>query len=332
MVDRELPTEVMQLEKSLEAEPTSEWRHDRLLSAFCTEELEDHPRRINHIVAYIRRFPRTIQARCPFTHVDQIRCPEGFAEIEREWLALRDAHPGDADIIRGLALFVANSDPKRAEALLEGALRLEPNNHDLWTDLGRVCLAAEKRLKCFQQALRLGSPQPNLLAWSGRAAIEAENLREAQRIGEALSERALQARLQEDPRINWDDSGADAWNRLRAIAENAPDRPSLVNLVSQHANDTHWAHIILGFVAARRGDVSVAVKHLHLSAHVVGEPRLSSYGPSTVLAEELCKLEQWDDVETFLHNCKTFWQAEILDDWISDVRLRRTPNFDADSE
>ncbi|MBC8070821.1 MAG: hypothetical protein IAG13_21015 [Deltaproteobacteria bacterium] len=327
-VAEEQPAEqISRLERELRDAPDAAWRYFPLLGAFCAREFENDPRRLQHILAALRLDPRDGLVRTPLAHVDPHRSPEAFNAIEREWLELRAAYPRDAEIARGLALFVANQSISRAVAILEDALTLAPDDHGLWVDLGRHCADdPPKQLAAFREALRVGSTQPNLMVWIGRAAYKAGELDEVQRIGETLRARVADAEAVEDPRIDWTATGIHSWRRLRRVIEGAPDRSRIVHLVSDHANDKHWSHTFLGLVAEASGDLDAASTHLRESARVIGEPRLASYGPSLALATALCKAEQWPAVADFLRACSDIWDDEPLDAWIGDVEAKRVPD------
>jgi len=81
-------------------------------------------------------------------------------------------------------------------------------------------------------------------------------------------------------------------------------------------------------VAAEQGQLVEAANHLLCSSNIWGEPRVSNYGPSFLLARKLCEAGLWKDVEGFLVACKDLWDDEILDDWIQEVRNEHIPDFD----
>ena len=87
----------------------------------------------------------------------------------------------------------------------------------------------------------------------------------------------------------------------------------------------HWAHTTLGVVAARNGDVANATQHLRESASVGSDFRLSSYGPSFLLARELCALGEWDAAAAYLQACAAFWNPEPLRGWVRQLRERKMP-------
>ena len=45
-----------------------------------------------------------------YVNVNQSTFPAAFAQIEQEWLRLLEGHPGDPELARGLAAFVAQCD------------------------------------------------------------------------------------------------------------------------------------------------------------------------------------------------------------------------------
>src|SRR5262249_24193893 len=150
-----------------------------------------------------------------------------------------------------------------------------------------------ERFDALQTACVLGSEQPNLLVWMGQAAVDAGRSDDVFRIGRELRTRANRTREIVQASIAWEDTGRAAWKRIQATLEASPDRDQLVGVLRQYANDTHWAHTFLGLEAAERGHLLEAGQHLLSSSKVWGEPRLSSYGPSFVLARKLCEAGLW---------------------------------------
>ena len=299
-----------------------------MLGAFCTSELQRHPRRIELILDFISRFPRSSEAKCPLAHVDPIDAPEDFRSIEALWSRLRDEHPFDPSLSIGHAALIANEDRSRAAEILRETIAVHSDDAALWTELGRIAPKPTEQLDALRKARTLGSNQPNWLVWIGRSAIDAGRSDDVYGIGCELMKRASQTRDTVQSPIAWEDTGQGAWKRIRCALEGSPDRPRLMDALTQYANDTHWAHTFLGVVAADQGQLLEAGRHLLSSAQVWGEPRISSYGPSFILARKLCELGVWNDVEQFLVACKDIWDDEILDDWIQELRNGRIPDFD----
>jgi uncharacterized protein HemY len=321
----ELEAKLQGLEEQLAADPESEELRQDILFEYLRPGLDREPRRIHHIVEYVRRFPRTLIARCPYVHVYPSESPDGFVQIEQEWLRHQAEHPSDPEIIQGHALLVAQGEPDRAAQLLEQALQANPEHPNLWLKLGRVCQEPIRRLQALQQARALGAVQPNLLTWLARAALAAHDTPAAEAAAAELLALADDARSLYGDKLDWPERGRDLWARARAANENDKDARELTSAIGDHANRKHWAHTTLGVLAARRGDVSLAKQHLRDSAAVKGDPRLSSYGPSLLLARALCSLGEWDAAADYLEACAAFWNPEPLQDWVRQLRERRMP-------
>lgn len=322
-----LPEHIRALERDALQHPSSEWRQSRLLGAFCTNDLHGHPRRIELILDFVSRFPRSFAAQSPIVHADRRRAPEAFQSIEAVWSRLRNEHPGDPELVIGHAALVANDDRSRSADILREAITRLPENAALWTELGRIVPEPSERFDALEKARVLGSAQPNLLVWIGRAAVDAGRSDDVFRVGSELRTRASLTRDTVRAPIAWDDTDHDAWTRVREALEHSPDGQRLIHACSQYANDTHWAHTFLGLVAAEQGRLSEASEHLLSSSKVWGEPRLSAHGPSFLLAKKLCEAGSWKTVEGYLIDCINIWEDEILDEWIEDVRNERFPDF-----
>jgi hypothetical protein len=315
------------LDEQLRRDPAARALLEQFLSISCTPDHKADPRRIEHVVAYVRHYPRTAFARCPFAHVYPEDSAEGFQRVEREWMAHLDVSPGDVEIARGLALLVAESNPSRALAILRAVEPSSQGDAELYTDIGRIPQPAAERLAALQRARDLGATQPNLLVWIGEASIDAGELDQAERVGRELAALVDAARALHGDRLDWPERGHDLWARAGAALPERSAATELIRAISDHANRKHWSHTILGVVAIRRGNTAQATGHLAESAAVVGEPRLSSYGPSFRLARELIAHGEWDAVSAFLRTCRAFWQDERLDEWLVDIADRRAPAF-----
>jgi hypothetical protein len=328
--DDPLPPDVQALESEARQHPDSEWRHSRLLLEFCRKDLDRHPRRIEFILDFIARFPRSFSAQSPIVHVDPILDAEAFKSVDALWSSLRRQDINEPDLAIGHAAFVANDDRSRAAEILRTTIAVLPENAALWTELGRIAPDPSERFDALQNARAFGSNQPNLLVWIGRAAVDAGRSDDVVSVGAELRTRAARTRATVPCPVAWDDTGRAAWARIRTALEHSPDRRQLIDALTEYAHDTHWAHTFLGLVAAEQGRLPEAGKHLVDSASVWGEPRLSSYGPSFLLARKLCEAGLWKDVEAFLIACKNFWDDEVLDDWIQEVANEHIPDFDDD--
>jgi hypothetical protein len=315
------------LEKRLEADPDSTSIWEELLSALCTGELVGHPRRIDLLVQFVKRFPRHYIARTPWVSVYPEQSPEGFQRVEREWLTHLHDSPSDPAIARGFAAFVAAENPQRALDALRQAAASNAEDSELWTDMGRICPDPAERLGFLQRARRLGAQQPNLTVWIGRAALDAHDLEVAAEVGADLLRLANQARVLHGDRVDWTDGGRDLWTRARTLLQDDTKARTLTDAISEYRNRHHWGHTFLGVVAARRGDIGLASDHLRLAGAVVGDFRLSSYGPSFRLARELAAHGRWEEVAAYLRSCQTFWNPEPMTAWIREAEQMRLPDL-----
>jgi hypothetical protein len=108
-----------------------------------------------------------------------------------------------------------------------------------------------------------------------------------------------EARAVYGEKLDWPERGRALWARARSGSDSDTAARALVGAITDHAHRKHWAHTTLGVIAARAGDVAEACEHLHESAAVRGDHRLSSYGPSFLLARELCALGEWEADDVF---------------------------------
>jgi tetratricopeptide (TPR) repeat protein len=266
-------------------------------------------------------------ARAPFVHVDQATFPHAFARIEQEWLRLRAEHPGDPELAQGHAALVARCDRDRAVGILDEALKQNPEASGLWLELGRICPEPARSLRALQKARALGASQPNLLSWLARAAVEAGDAVAAEQVAHELLAQVAEARSIYGDKLDWPERGRDLWALARSTSTSEATAQTLVGAINDHAYRKHWAHTTLGVVAARNGDAAKAIQDLRESASVGSDFRLSSYGPSFLLARELCALGEWDAAADYLEACAVFWNPEPLRGWVQQLREHHTPEL-----
>lgn len=315
------------LEQRLEAEPESEELRVQILRRCYTPELWSSARRLNHVLEYVRRFPRTSIARSPFVHFDPTQCPGEFQQVEGVWLELRAGLPEDPSLALGHAACVATGDRERAAQILRAALQTSPQDAKLWTELGRTGPDARERLQALLNARRLGGEQPNLLTWTAHAAMDANDLGAAESIGSELLSLVAQARSEYGEALEWRERQSALYAKAYSTYAEPEQARALIDAISDRDQRVHWGHTALGVVAARRGDMPAACEHLALSANVPGDPRLRSYGPSFLLARELCAHGEWQAVDDYLQACKAFWETDLLEELRQEVQRREIPDF-----
>lgn len=322
----ELEARIAALEAQLVEKPDSRPLREEVLEAFCSEPGElDDARRLPHIIEYIERFPHSSFARCPLAHLRTDAPAAAHAAVEAAWQSHVDDYPSDPLMIRGLACSVANHDRARAGEILESFVCDTPDA-EVWMDMGRIHPDAQTRLASFLQARKLGSTQPNLLAWIAETAIGLDDLEMVEHAGRELLALVDEARRTHGDRIDWRDR--EILKRARAETASKGEARTLVRAIANAAQHKHWGHTALGVVAARRGDLAGAIDHLHASIAVHPDPRLTSYGPSFRLAAALCQLDAWSEVAKYLQACEAFWHVETLRAYRSDVEQQRMPAFE----
>ena len=104
-------------------------------------------------------------------------------------------------------------------------------------------------------------------------------------------------------------------------------------LVFSIGNAVHHAHLVLGKLALRQGDVASAREHLLAAGRTPGSPQLATFGPNMRLAQLLLERGQKDVVLEYLALCGHFWrigiEKGILDKWSATVQRGETPDFGA---
>jgi hypothetical protein len=100
------------------------------------------------------------------------------------------------------------------------------------------------------------------------------------------------------------------------------------------SSDEHSAHLIIGHVCLRRGDVDAAERHLLAAARIDDPaPALCTFGPNMSLAQALLQHGRTDSVIEYFDLCSSFWKRPMslgqLKRWRTDVREGRMPDFKA---
>jgi hypothetical protein len=234
-------------------------------------------------------------------------------------------------------------DPRRFE-LIEWFLRHNPRHHicstpfmrvdpetapaQLWLDLGRMSEDAHERLSAFERAREAGNSLPNLLVRIAMTAIKAGDHRRADQAARELMQLVENARAQFGDKLDWRERGSALWKRAREICPTNEAASELTDAIAQHAYRKHWGHTVLGLLACHGGDLDRAVVHLHASADIHPEYRLSACGPSPDLLRELCARGRWDDGVEYLRTWDQISGDPRVREWMVSVTERRLPEAD----
>jgi len=94
-------------------------------------------------------------------------------------------------------------------------------------------------------------------------------------------------------------------------------------------NLIHHAHLVLGHLQLRAGDVTAAEEHLLAAGRTPGSPQLDSFGPNMTLAKALLQLGRKEAVLEYFRECATFWQTDLsrLAKWREALQAGGTPDF-----
>ena len=98
-----------------------------------------------------------------------------------------------------------------------------------------------------------------------------------------------------------------------------------------YGNAVQDSNLVLGRIAVREGRIDDAKRYLIESGKTPGSPQLDSFGPNMSLAKDLLEKGEKDVVLEYFELCRTFWKMgkEDLDQWTSDVKVGKIPDFRA---
>lgn len=146
----------------------------------------------------------------------------------------------------------------------------------------------------------------------------------------ALEQRDRSLRLSSDAATRAGQLSETAKTALRADAPQRAEQAAreALELAGPHRADPrfgpalHDAHMVLGRIALRRGDVEQAKAHLADSARIAGGGTLSSFGPNLGLARDLLERGERAAVLDYLEACRKFWTypRSPLERWIRELR------------
>ena len=327
-MDSKLILEVKAIEKELEADPSSSVLWFQLFQCFLGEkELFCHSIRMKHILQYIKLYPKGEYALTPYVQIDPELSPTEYQELNKIWTEHLENNVEDIEIARGAANHYCMKNRNEAKDILKGILKINPNEESVWLDLARYSIEAEERLEYFQNARKYGSTQPNLLVWIATTAIKTQKYDIVESIANELLVLMQKARDTYGDKLDWKGTNHDRQDKAYELTGDRKSSFKLTQAISTHYYHKHNAYNALGHVALSKNDINTATQYLIQSAEVASEPRLSSYGPSFSLAKELCKKEQWTEVEKYLNLCSLFWEDEILTEWTEIVKNHKVPEF-----
>lgn len=228
--------------------------------------------------------------------------PEFQAQAVQAWAEQVLQQPGYTAVLGNAASFFTPDRLELAEALASRCINLEPANAEWYRKLAHILQLSSrdqdvlaKALVLMERSLELEKPEAreSMLTDMLRLAVDAEADQKAALWGQELL-----------------DKTQPGWNE---------------------GNARHQAHLALGRLALKQGQIAEAESRLLQAGQVPTSPQLGSFGPNMLLAQELLERGSTQPVLDYLEECKTFWASgrEELEEWIEDIQEGRTPEFGA---
>jgi beta-lactamase regulating signal transducer with metallopeptidase domain len=229
----------------------------------------------------------------------------GYEDMRRRQLLERvAARPDDVALLRQAADALLVSDQAQAQAFLERAIALEPDNPQVAASLAQLhSLRAQTshRPEDWRLALEYAEKEqelkPGVSAMYLKLAQFAFDAGELPKAGEYATEYVEKAKASNP-----------GW--------------ATGDLV-------HKGNTVLGRLAVRDGRLDDADRYLLASADTSGSPVLKSFGPNMSLAKDLLEAGRPEVVLKYFEACDRFWTIDFfrLRRWSSAVRAGRIPEF-----
>jgi hypothetical protein len=98
-----------------------------------------------------------------------------------------------------------------------------------------------------------------------------------------------------------------------------------------YGNAIQDGNLVLGRIALKEGRTEDAKQCLLAAGKSPGSPQMDSFGPNMSLAKDLLDKGERDVVLQYFELCRVFWKNDFgeLNEWSSDVKAGRIPNFGA---
>ena len=313
--------EAEKLEKTLLADPKNLIAHITLVAYYTSQHDElSRIKKSEQTLWLIRNIPdREILHDVAYARLTKF--DKGYEEAKQLWLKHLETYHNNAVVLANAAEFFILSDKQFTEKLFKQLAVAEPNNPRWPSELGHLYMMEMRNVTHTPQTEpSTGADRKNL------AASAYQNFERAYRLQNHDQEkRILISQLATSALEAGEVQKAQVW-ALEALddAKNAKSDWSV-------ADSVHHAHIILGRIALRSGDLAEARAHLIQAARSEGSPVLGSFGPNMMLAKELLEKGERDAVIQYFQQCASFWKNDRgqLVQWAATVREGGIPNFGA---
>jgi len=304
--------EAEQLENTLATDPANLKFRISLVSYYSSRQDETfRAKKCEHALWLIRNIPDS-EVLHQIGYLSMPKFDACSVEAKEAWLKHLKTYPNNPVVMSNAADFFQLSDRPQALKLLGQLATLDPENPRWPREMGHVYMLE------MQEAQRLvgAGKDPKEAAASAYQSFEQAYKLTADSLGKrfllgSLATTAFEAGQMET---------AQRWSRA-AVAEKS----------NSDADSVHHAHIVMGRIALRSGDLPEARSQLIQAGQSQGSPVLGSFGPSMTLAKELLEKGERDTVLEYFQECAGFWNHDHgqLAQWTATVRGGGIPNFGA---
>jgi hypothetical protein len=284
------------LSAELAERPDDLFLHCLLLGAYPVGDARKQPLGL----WFVRNYPELSASRDACR--DAALRPDFQAHAVQAWTEQILKNLDNPTILGNAASFFTPDRLELAEALASVCINLEPTNAEWYQKLAHILQLSSrdqevlaKALVLMERSLELEKPEAreSLLTGMLRLAVDAEADQKAALWGQELLDKVQPG-----------------WNE---------------------GNARHQAHLALGRLALKQGQLEEAESRLLKAGQVPTSPQLGSFGPNMLLAQELLERGSTRPVLEYLEECKAFWASGTLElsQWIEEIKAGEKPDFGA---
>jgi tetratricopeptide (TPR) repeat protein len=309
------PQAAAELERKIAAHPDDYIAHILLLCYDETKSYKAGPGRTAYqqqVFWLIRKHPESVMngANTMLLKRDDANA---FEQGKTLWLEQIAAQPTNTVILGKAASYCLISDNQTAERLLRQAETLEPKNPHWPERIG------------FLYQLQAENSSGEI-----KRSLASKALTEYEAAAEISTNKSLQHSTSADLARTAFDAGE--YDKARHYATLLLRRSLNKNGESwTPSGDTHQAHLILGRLALRDGDMAQAEQHLLAMGRISDSPSLASFGPNMQLAKELLDKGDRRPVLAYLDEFVPLRKIDHhhLGLWKAQIQQGKTPDFGA---
>ena len=307
--------EAEKLEKSLAADPKILAARISLVAYYSSrQDASFRTRKCEHALWLIRNVP-DVDALHEIGYLNMTKYDSCFDEAKQLWLKHLETYGNNLVVLGNAANFFKLSDRPQALKLLRQSATADPANPRWPSEMGHVFM-----LEMQEARIRSGAGKDLKSA----AANSYQSFEQAYKLTTGTQgKRLLFGLLATTAYESGQMEAAQLW-ALEALSDAQKTRGDW-----SVADSLHHAHIIMGRIALRSGDLPEARQHLIQAGQSEGSPVLGSFGPNMMLAKELLEKGERDTVIQYFQECASFWKHDHgqLAQWTATVKGGGVPNF-----